>query len=219
MFQHWLEHNSLGRLVPGRLGYVMDLPVFADDRHLLPYPHFDALAETFYESWATMQAAFQSREVSAATAQRKSFVDDAYYFYFSGTRHVRVSGNPPEGSVKLISFLHCSPVTAREGLWDVLSGPYRELIATALPIRHEQVIVEPDPRWTPGTTIKVSLNGVEECRAACDAVDMIWFRDPQDAFSFLGSELAYRAELLLGGRAFGTERVIARPIVLLSPPD
>jgi len=72
---------------------------------------------------------------------------------------------------------------------------YADAVARASPIRHELLLVdEPEPRQY-------------------DAVDILWLASPDAAMAYTKSEEAYRAQLALGGRAFGTERLIARPLV------
>jgi hypothetical protein len=213
--QRWREHTPYTIQLPGLLGYVQNFPVLEGGRQLLAYPGFDSFAETTYESRDAMERAFGSPAREAAAQQRTSFADPNHYFWMTTLRRVMVNGQPGDGAVKLISFLHASPLATRDALLDSLSGPYAQLVAAGLPLRHEQYRVTPDNDDVPrgGRTTHF------RCPPACDAIDMLWFRSPTEALAYANSELAFRAQRTLAGTVFGTERLIARPVIVVRPPD
>ena len=81
----------------------------------------------------------------------------------------------------------------------MLLGPYAEAAAQARPQRHEVLVTQPHEHE----------RGLPPC---CDAIDLLWFASPDDALEALRTVLSQRAGWLLAGVAFGSERVVARPI-------
>ena len=73
-------------------------------------------------------------------------------------------------------------------------GEHAQIVAAISPMRHEVLLANSsEPRQ-------------------CDAIEIIWFDRPADALDYTRSAAAYEAAVALGGRCFGTERLIARPV-------
>jgi hypothetical protein len=114
-------------------------------------------------------------------------------------RHVLGGGEPPEGAVKLMSFLRAHPNSSPPALVQALEGTYADAVQEAGPIRHELLVTDA---------------GEHEpaLRACCDAIDILWFGSADDALAALTGVLSQRPGWLMAGVAFGAERLIARPI-------
>lgn len=199
----WAEHAQYAKLVSGRLGYVQNFAVLDGGRHLLPYPGFDTCTETVYESKDAMDVAFDTPESKVSLTDHDKFIDSTVTSYLITHRYLRAGGRPPLGSIKLFTVIRRHPTVPPAGLFDAMSGPYSAIIAGIQPIRHEQLLQE--------------LN--QDFPAPCDAVDIIWFRGASEALRYVHSEVAARAALVLAGKAFGSERLIARPVVHIEPAD
>ena len=199
--EHWRGgHARLALLIPGLRGYVQDHAVLRDGYPLLPYPGFDVCAETDFDDVASMDLGFKAPEYTEAIIRdEQDLIDKTRFSLVLAERRVRMNVSPPEGSVKLLIFLRAHPAYARESFLEAFLGPYAEAVGRAVTGRHEQLI----------TLIEAHSNRQPP---ACDAIDIIWFIGPDDALAFLRSKMAQEASLELAGRAFGAERLIARPL-------
>ena len=167
---------------------------------MLPYPGFDACSEISFDSLAAMDDAFASEHyLGAVTADEHSLIDKSRFGLLLTERRVLAGGDATPDAVKLLTFLPIDPRSTREALDDVLVGRYREIVAEAQPLRHEQLLEIPGAhagRLPPG----------------CAAVDILWFESPEQALAFVHGEVGHRAGYALAGTASGLERVLARPI-------
>lgn len=192
----WAEHGARSRRAgrPGRLSYVQNFPVLEAGRHLLPYPGFDVCAEATYESIAAVEAAFAPGAPVGLHADRYSLLDEAAFNSVTAHRDVLVTGQIGGDSVKLMTFYRSHPVHGAGALVERLKGAHAQIVDEISPMRHELLLVNsPEPRQ-------------------CDAVEIIWFGSPSEALDYTRSDAAYKATVVLGGRCFGTERLIARPV-------
>ena len=200
--EHWRsEHAGLAGELPGLRGYIQNHAVLGEGRPLLPYPGFDACSEISFDSLAAMDDAFASEHyLGAVTADEHSLIDKSRFGLLLTERRVLLDGDAAHDSVKLLTFLPLDPRSTREALDDVLAGPYREIVAEAGPLRHEQLLEIPgahEGRLPPGVRGRRHPL-VREPRAGA--------RVRATARS------GHRAGYALAGTAFGLERVLARPI-------
>jgi hypothetical protein len=166
----------------------------------LPYPGFDVCAETEFDSVESMRTAFASEHyLSTVRGDEVHLIDGDRFMLALTRRRVLADGEPPDGAVKLMTFLRAHPMSDPRALVDVLAGPYAEAANEVSPRRHELLITE--ARAHEG-----------EQAPCCDVVDVLWFAQPDDALRAVLGPLSERAGWLLGGLAFGTERLIAAPL-------
>jgi hypothetical protein len=117
------------------------------------------------------------------------------------TRHVLAQGSPRPDTVKLITFIRRSPAAAEHDFHSALLGPYAAAFEATGPLRHELLITIPDrPKRQP---------------FSAQAIDLQWFASEHDALAWTASEHAHRASWQLAGLAFGSERLIARPLKIV----
>ena len=199
--EHWRsEHAGLAGEIRGLRGYVQNHAVLEDGRPLLPYPGFDACSEIEFESLATMDAGFASEHYrQAVTADEHALIDKSRFGLILAERRVLADGEVGPDAVKLLTFLPVDPRSTAADLDERLAGPYREIAATAGPLRHEQLL---------------EIQGAHEGRlpAVCAAVDILWFPSTGHALGFVRGEVGHEAGYALAGAAFGLERVLARPV-------
>jgi len=198
---HWrTEHRDVALGIPGLVGYVQNHAVLRDGVPLLPYPGFDACSELEFGDFDAMRRGFASEHYQQTVrADEKNLIDKSRFMLALTRRQVLVDGELEEDAVKLITLLRTHPGSTRERLIETLLGPYAEAASEARPQRHELLITEPeehDPSVPP----------------CCDAIDLLWFASPEEALEALRVVLSDRAGWLLAGIAFGTERLLARPI-------
>jgi hypothetical protein len=200
---HWsTEHAAAALAIPGLLKYTQNHPVLRDGRHVLPYPGFDVCAETQFESLDTMDEGFRSPAYLVRVQEDEAVLIDKPRFCFAlAERRVLADGDPGESAVKLLTFFRSHPNAGPQALADVAGTEYAEAVALSRPLRHEQLV-----------TIQEAHRG--RAAPACDLVDLLWFAAVDDALAHLDSEAAHRASYVLAGRAFGCERLIARPVVV-----
>lgn len=198
---HWSsEHGALAGSLAGLRSYVQNHAILADGRPLLPYPGFDACSELCFDSLEAMDAAFDSEHYrSTVTADERSLIDKSRFGLMLTERRVLDDGEPGEGAVKLLTFFSVDANSSHDELAAALAGPYRDAVAAASPLRHEQLLVMP---------------GAHDGRRAAmaDAADLLWFADVEAAQAFLASDAAFAAGYTLAGRAFGAQRLLARTI-------
>ena len=199
---HWrTKHADAALLIPGLERYVQNHAVVgADGRYLLPYPGFDALAETEFASIDVMDAGFASPAYrETVQADELDLIDKASFFCALTEREVLSDGGSPDDGVKLITLIRHNPISSPGALVDALRGPYAEAVAAADgPRRHELLVTSPeahDGRYP----------------IPCDAIDEIWFDSPDAAVEFVTGDAGVAAWLSVAGLALGTERVVARP--------
>lgn len=195
----WDEHSEMGGTLPGRLGYVRNVPCVQHGRYLLPYPGFDASAETLYENRDTMANTFSARPAGYQDHTSR-LLDVSRYSWLVGDRQIRVDGDAPAGFVKLMTFMRLHPACSVQELATALEHQ-SEVVAESGPIRHEQVVRHDLPNSSVGF----------------DAVDMIWFESPHLAVDYVGSAAGYDAQEALRGYVLGVERVVVLPEVHTSP--
>jgi hypothetical protein len=192
----WTGHGARSRQTgrPGRLSYVQNFPVLEHGQHLLPYPGFDVCAEATYESIAAVRAAFAPGAPVGLHADRATLMDESGFASVTASREVIQTGEAAESAVKLMLFYRAHPFHGPAALFDRLRGEHAEIVSRGRPLRHELLFANsPEPR-------------------PCDAVEILWFPTTDHARAYHRSEHAYGAAIALGGRCFGTERLIARPV-------
>lgn len=199
--EHWrTEHRDVALGIPGLIGYVQNHAVLSDGVPLLPYPGFDMCAETEFADFETMRRGFASEHYRQTVRNDEQNLIDGNRFMLALTRRqVLVDGAPAEDAVKLITLLRTHPASTRERMIETLLGPYVEAASEARPQRHELLITQPEEHEP----------GLPPC---CDAIDLLWFSSPDEALEALRAVLSDRAGWLLAGIAFGTERLLAKPI-------
>jgi len=199
--EHWrTTHGDVALSIPGLRAYVQNHQVLDGDRPLLPYPGFDVCAETEFDDVESMRAGFASEHYQVAVrADEANLIDGSRFMLAITRRRVLHDGAPPDDGVKLITLLRAHPAASPAELADVLAGPYAQAVAAARPLRHEQLITIPEAH-------------AGDRPACCDAVDELWFADPAGALDALRGPLSQEPGWILAGRAFGSERLIARPV-------
>jgi uncharacterized protein (TIGR02118 family) len=201
---HWrTAHADAALLIPGLEHYVQNHAVVGDDgRYLLPYPGFDACAETEFDSIEVMDAGFASPEYKETVqADELDLIDKPSFFCALTEREVLLDEGSPDDGFKLITLVRHNPISSSAALLDALRGPYAEAIAGdgAGPVRRHEVLV----------TSAEAHDG--RYPIPCDAVDELWFDSPEAAVDFVTGETGVAAWLHLAGLALGTERVVTRP--------
>jgi uncharacterized protein (TIGR02118 family) len=198
---HWrTEHRDVALGIPGLRGYVQNHAILRAGVPLLPYPGFDICAETEFDDLQAMRAAFASEHYrSTVRGDEANLIDGRRFMLALTRRRVIADREPPEGAVKLMTFLRAHPMSDPATLVDVLAGPYAEAVNEVSPLRHELLITQADAHEG-------------ELAPCCDVIDLLWFAQPDDALRAALGALSERAGWLLGGLAFGTERLIATPL-------
>ena len=200
--EHWrTKHADAALLIPGLERYVQNHAVVgADGGYVLPYPGFDACAETEFASIDVMDAGFASDEYrETVQADELDLIDKASFFCALAEREVLSDGAPADEGFKLITLVRHNPISSPEALLDALRGPYAEAISSADGPRRHELLVTSRP--------------AHEGRYAipCDAIDEVWFESPDAAREFVTGDAGVTAWLALAGLALGTERVVTRP--------
>jgi hypothetical protein len=201
---HWrTTHADAALLIPGLERYVQNHAVVGPDgRYLLPYPGFDACAETEFASIDVMDAGFASPQYrETVQADELDLIDKPSFFCALTEREVLSDGGSPDDGVKLITLVRHNPISSSEALLEALRGPYTDAVAAAAagrPRRHELLVTLPE---------------AHEGRypIPCDAIDEVWFDSPDAALEFVTGDAGVTAWLTLAGLALGTERLVARP--------
>ena len=81
---HWRsQHAGLALRIPGLLAYVQNHAVLVDGRPMLPWPGFDACAETSFDSLDAMDAGFASKEYQDDVRVDEDVLIDKAAFVFA----------------------------------------------------------------------------------------------------------------------------------------
>jgi hypothetical protein len=177
------------------------VPCLINGRYYLPYPGFDASAETFYESRTSMNETFQSRPPGYQDHTSR-LLDVSRYSWLVGRQQVLIDGEPPDGFVKLMTFMRMHPLSSIAELSDSLNRQ-ASVVADTQPVRHVHVVRDDEPDSSTGF----------------DAVDLTWFPTPEGAVEYVQSEAGYEAQAILRGSVLGVERVVVHPEVYVAPPS
>ena len=201
---HWrTAHADAALLIPGLERYVQNHAVVDDDgRYALPYPGFDACAETEFGSIEIMDAGFASPEYrETVQADELDLIDKPSFFCALTEREALLErdGGARDDGVKLITLVRHNPIASPAALLDALRGPYAAAVeAAGGPRRHELLVTSPE---------------AHEGRypIPCDAIDEVWFDTSEAAVDFATGDAGVSAWIHLAGLALGTERLVARP--------
>lgn len=166
--EHWrTAHGDVASGIPGLQSSVQNHAVLRGGTPLLPYAGFDACSELEFADFEAMRAGFASEHYQTAVrADERTLIDKSRFMLALTRRRVLAGGEPPEGAVKLMSFLRAHPNSSPSALVAALEGPYAEAVREAEPIRHELLLTEAgehDPSLPP----------------CCDAIDILWFGSPR----------------------------------------
>ncbi len=199
--EHWrTEHGDVASGIPGLQGYVQNHAILRSGTPLLPYPGFDVCSELEFADFDAMRAGFASEHYRRAVrADETNLIDKTRFMMALTRRRVLADGDPPDGAVKLMTFLRTHPSSTAAKLVQTLEGPYAEAVGDAGPLRHELLITHAEEHEP----------AVPPC---CEAIDILWFASPEDALGALTGVLSGRPGWLLAGVAFGTARLLATPI-------
>lgn len=201
--RHWrTSHPEPVLALQGIVAYTQNHLVLREDGSpWLPWPASDSWAEITFSSIEEMDAAFASPQADIVRADSAHFIEPGRGGLTLCTRHVVDDRGSPDEGVKLVTALRRFHGCDQAAFEDVLRGGYAEAVGAGGPLRHELLL---PAREAPANA-----------SAYCDAVDLLWFADAQEAAAFAVSEAAGRAACELTGRAFGAERLIARPVRVL----
>lgn len=199
--RHWRTTHAEAVLeLEGLDTYVQNhLLLRKDGTPWLPWPATDACAEIEFASLEAMDAAFASPAADDVRADSALFLEPGRGALTVCTRRVLAGeGWDRDEGVKLVTALRRLPGCSRDAFEDVLGGSYARAVAAGGVRRHEQLLPLRD--------------AAANADAFCDAVDLLWFRTAEEAAAFAVSDAAGRVALELTGRAFGAERLVARPV-------
>jgi len=199
--EHWRTlHADAVLALDGLEAYVQNhLILRADGTPWLPWPTTDACAEIEFRSIEEMDAAFSSPAADAVRADSAHMIEPGRGgLTICERRLLAGDGWSPDEGVKLVTALRRFPACDPDAFAATLGGAYAEEVATAAPLRHEQLVPIRDEAANAG--------------AFCELVDLLWFPDAETAAAFAVSETMGRAAAVLTGVAFGVERLVARPV-------
>ncbi|MGA8333890.1 MAG: EthD domain-containing protein, partial [Solirubrobacteraceae bacterium] len=134
--EHWrTEHGDVASGIPGLLGYVQNHAILCSGTPLLPYPGFDVCSELEFADFDAMRAGFASEHYrSAVRADETNLIDKARFMMALTRRRVLADRDPPDGAVKLMTFLRTHPSSTAAKLVQTLEGPYAEAVGDAGPL-------------------------------------------------------------------------------------
>ena len=198
---HWREqHGPTAGAIPNLRRYVQHHAVLDDGRPLLAYPGFDACSELDFDSPEAMDDGFARAAVTGALrADEDRFVDKQRYSWVLGEADERAPHVEAIDPVTLVTWWRTHPAASTDRLLGVLTGEWE----AALPALHGRRLIAARADWHAG----------REAPSA-DVVEVVRFGGLDAARSFLAGA-AQDAGPLLAGVAFGTERHLARPVVIM----
>ena len=198
---HWREqHGPTAGAIPNLRRYVQHHAVLDDGRPLLAYPGFDACSELDFDSPEAMDDGFaRAAATGALRADEDRFVDKQRYSWVLGEADERAPHVEATDPVTLVTWWRTHPAASIDRLLGVLTGEWE----AALPALHGRRLIAARADWHAGRE-----------PPSADVVEVIRFGGLDAARSFLAGA-AQDAGPLLAGIAFGTERHLARPVVIM----
>lgn len=201
--EHWrTRHGPTAGAITNLRRYVQHHAVRVDGRAVLPYPGFDACSELDFDSLDAMDDGFAAAaRRGELQADEDRFVDKTRYSWVLGEADDRTAAPDLDDPVTLITWWRAHPASPVERLLSVLTGDWESAISDA----------------AAGRRLIVARRDWHDGRGAptADAVEILTFDGVPLATSFLDG-VAQDAGPLLAGVAFGTERHLARPVVVLA---
>lgn len=202
--EHWrTEHGPTAGAIANLRRYVQHHAVHVDGRAVLPYPGFDACSELDFDSLDAMDDGFaQAAQAGELKADEDRFVDKSRYSWVLGEAEERVDTGEAEVAdpVTLVTWWRTHPASTTDRLVSVLAGDWEAATLDAVAGRR-LIVARPD--WHEGRGAP-----------SADVVEVLTFDGVPPALAFLDGA-AQDAGPMLAGVAFGTERHLARPVVVL----
>lgn len=203
---HWRSHHGpTAGAIANLRRYVQHHAVLIDGAPVLPYPGFDACSELDFDSIEAMDDGFtRAAEQGDLRADEDRFVDKSRYSWVLGEADQRVPDRDVDDPVTIVTWWRAHPGAPHDRLLEVLTGEWEAAL----------------PDDVAGRRIIVSRADWHTDRPppSADAVEVITFAGLAAACSFLAVD-AQAAGPLLAGVAFGSERHLARPVVVSIPSD
>lgn len=198
--RHWRDrHGPTAGAIPNLRRYVQHHAVVLDGRPVLPYPGFDACSELDFDSLAAMDDGFaQAAAGGELRADEDRFVDKSRFSWVLGEVDQRAAASPTDDPVTLVTWCRAHPAADVDQLVAALTGGWERALP---PVAGRRLVVTRHD-WH-----------ADRSPPTADVVEIITFDGLDAATSFLAGP-AHDAGPLLAGVAFGTERHLARPVVI-----
>jgi hypothetical protein len=203
---HWkTEHGPTAGAIPNLQRYVQHHAILGDGHLLLPYPGFDACSELDFAGLAEMDDGFaQMAATGELAADEDRFVDKSRYTWVLGEAVVRRPTPPLDDHITLVTWWRSHSASGSDRLVELMLGEWDDAIIDAVAGR--RLVVARDD-WHAGRQ-----------PPSAAVVEILSFDGIAAATGFLNGA-AQTAAPLLAGVAFGTERHLARPAVILGLDD
>jgi uncharacterized protein (TIGR02118 family) len=201
---HWKNaHGPTAGAIPNLTRYVQHHAVIIEGRTVLPYPGFDACSELDFASLEHMDDGFaQAAAMGELKADEDRFVDKTRYTWLLGEVDVRTPRRSVVDPVTLVTWWRAHPASTPERLVATLIDEWEDGIDDMV-VGRRLVVARPD--WHAG----------REAQSA-DVVEVIAFEGVDRAQEFLGGHAQTQGPVL-AGIAFGAERHLSRPVVVVAP--
>jgi uncharacterized protein (TIGR02118 family) len=200
---HWrTQHGDTAGAIPNLRRYVQHHAVLEGGRPLLPYPGFDACSELDFDSLESMDEGFRlAAEDGELKADEDRFVDKTRFSYVHGEIDVRTPTGAVDDPVTSVTWWRAHTAADPDRLHSVLTGAWERAL---------------DPSWFAGRRLLAARPDWHEGRdvPSADVVEFIVF-DGIDAARRFHAEHAPDLGPILAGVAFGAERHVARPVVIV----
>jgi uncharacterized protein (TIGR02118 family) len=199
--QHWKSnHGPTAGAIPNLVRYVQHHAVLEEGRTLLPYPGFDACSELDFESIEAMDDGFaEAAAAGELKADEDRFVDKARYSWILGEVDQRMHAQ--QVAVTLVTWWRAHTAASPERLLATLTGEWEAALAETGICERRLIVARPD--WHAGRQ-----------PATADVAEILGFADLDAALEFVEGT-AQTAGPILAGVAFGAERHLARPLVIV----
>ncbi len=204
--EHWIaNHGPTAGSIPNLVRYVQHHAVLVDGRPLLPYPGFDACSELDFESLEAMDDGFEQAAAGGELrADEDRFVDKSRYSWVLGEVDVRLAERPADDHVTLLTWWRAHPAASAGRLLRALTGEWEDGLGDEALVGRRLVVPRAD--WHEGRQPPTA-----------DVVEVMTFDGLVAARSFLATT-APDLGPIVAGVAFGTERHLARPVLIVAGP-
>lgn len=193
---HWRStHADAAARIPGLRRYVQLHPVLEGEAFVLPYPGYDVGSLLDFDDMAAMEAGFASETYRAEVrADEASFIDPQGFSLVIGRHVVHRALEEP---VVLVTMWRRHPAASDLQLHEALRGYYADTVALE---GHGHERLEPVPFDLGGRRVN-----------ACEAVDLVGFRDVEQAVEWVRRGPGAQLDRSLASVVQGAARLVARP--------
>jgi len=196
---HWGgRHGELAKQLPGVRRYWQNHALLRNDEPVLPWVGFDACSEIVFDDIATMNKSFESDHYLKDVRDDEALLVDKTKGGLTLTDRDILHGQVDGKGTRLLTFMRAAPGQTAAALQDALKAQKPVAVATA---------------WEVFSALPSERAGGHV--SIFDAVESLWFTDPDEAQRYLVSADARERRAEIAHLVRGVERLLAQVRIIV----